>query len=158
MQSHSISDRVQCFLTSQGQRKPGEPWYVSRAGLQSSTQPYQLTAQVLVHQAGIQGEGTSVVCHAILNPVHCRIETISWSPRAFVYHHFLSDAECDHLIDIGSRRVSVAVCDLPPLLSAHSVQHTKLRTCTHVMNTLTHMSAHTGHGLGHVCKLCFSCT
>ncbi|KAG2449396.1 hypothetical protein HYH02_005546 [Chlamydomonas schloesseri] len=34
------------------------------------------------------------------------IETISWSPRAFVYHNFLSEAECDHLTDIGNKRVS----------------------------------------------------
>eukprot|EP00198_Chlamydomonas_reinhardtii_P009252 XP_001698589.1 predicted protein [Chlamydomonas reinhardtii] len=35
-----------------------------------------------------------------------RIETISWSPRAFIYHNFLSEAECDHLTDIGNKRVS----------------------------------------------------
>ncbi|PNW77989.1 hypothetical protein CHLRE_10g459900v5 [Chlamydomonas reinhardtii] len=34
------------------------------------------------------------------------IETISWSPRAFIYHNFLSEAECDHLTDIGNKRVS----------------------------------------------------
>lgn len=34
-----------------------------------------------------------------------RIETISWSPRAFIYHNFLSEAECDHLTDIGNKRV-----------------------------------------------------
>ncbi|EFJ51369.1 hypothetical protein VOLCADRAFT_120451 [Volvox carteri f. nagariensis] len=34
------------------------------------------------------------------------IETISWSPRAFVYHNFLTSAECDHLVQIGTQRVS----------------------------------------------------
>jgi prolyl 4-hydroxylase len=27
-----------------------------------------------------------------------RIETLSWSPRAFLYHNFLSDEEADHII------------------------------------------------------------
>ncbi|KAJ9507566.1 hypothetical protein QJQ45_019368 [Haematococcus lacustris] len=34
------------------------------------------------------------------------IETIAWQPRAFVYHNFLTHAECDHLVDIGDKRVS----------------------------------------------------
>ncbi|PNW83399.1 hypothetical protein CHLRE_05g244700v5 [Chlamydomonas reinhardtii] len=29
------------------------------------------------------------------------IETISWVPRAFIYHGFLSHAECDHLIGLA---------------------------------------------------------
>ena len=29
--------------------------------------------------------------------LHSEIEVLSWSPRIFVYHHFLSDAECDYL-------------------------------------------------------------
>jgi len=29
------------------------------------------------------------------------IETLSWEPRAFVYHNFLSAAECDHLISLA---------------------------------------------------------
>ncbi|KXZ48876.1 hypothetical protein GPECTOR_25g461 [Gonium pectorale] len=35
-----------------------------------------------------------------------RIETISWNPRAFVHHNFLTEAECDHLVHIGTQRVS----------------------------------------------------
>ncbi|KAG2487816.1 hypothetical protein HYH03_013660 [Edaphochlamys debaryana] len=35
-----------------------------------------------------------------------RVETISWSPRAFIHHNFLTVEECNHLVDIGSRRVS----------------------------------------------------
>ncbi|KAG2496026.1 hypothetical protein HYH03_005948 [Edaphochlamys debaryana] len=34
------------------------------------------------------------------------IETVSWAPRAFVYHHFLSPEECDHLIDLATSRLS----------------------------------------------------
>eukprot|EP00889_Picochlorum_renovo_P004771 jgi/Picre1/31801/NNA_007150.t1 len=30
-----------------------------------------------------------------------RIEQLSWSPRAYVLHNFLSDEECDHLISLG---------------------------------------------------------
>ncbi len=39
----------------------------------------------------------------------CRIETISWSPRAFVYHNFLTQEECDHLVKIGQQRVRAHV-------------------------------------------------
>lgn len=30
-----------------------------------------------------------------------RIETLSWSPRAFIYHDFLSEEECRHLMEIS---------------------------------------------------------
>lgn len=36
------------------------------------------------------------------------VETIAWSPRAFIYHNFLTLEECDHLIEIGSKRVSAS--------------------------------------------------
>eukprot|EP00873_Tetraselmis_striata_P024219 jgi/Tetstr1/444483/TSEL_032364.t1 len=29
------------------------------------------------------------------------LETISWEPRAFVFHNFLTDEECDHIIEIA---------------------------------------------------------
>lgn len=31
-----------------------------------------------------------------------RIEQISWEPRAFILHDFLSDTECEHLIKLGT--------------------------------------------------------
>lgn len=34
------------------------------------------------------------------------IETISWAPRAFVYHNFLSREECEHLKKIATPRLS----------------------------------------------------
>jgi hypothetical protein len=37
------------------------------------------------------------------------VETISWKPRAFVYHNFLSHAECDHLVSLGEQRVRACV-------------------------------------------------
>ena len=36
------------------------------------------------------------------------IEQISWSPRAQVYHNFLTPEECDHLVEIARPRMSVA--------------------------------------------------
>eukprot|EP01125_Pyxidicula_operculata_P008417 TRINITY_DN2822_c0_g1_i3.p1 TRINITY_DN2822_c0_g1~~TRINITY_DN2822_c0_g1_i3.p1 ORF type:complete len:284 (-),score=62.54 TRINITY_DN2822_c0_g1_i3:64-915(-) len=33
------------------------------------------------------------------------IETISWSPRIFVYHNFLSEAECDEIIELAGSDV-----------------------------------------------------
>jgi len=41
-----------------------------------------------------------------------KVEVVSWDPRAFVYHGFLTDAECDHFIarakDKGLKRSEVA--------------------------------------------------
>lgn len=33
------------------------------------------------------------------------IETVSWTPRAFVYHGFLSHEECDHLVQLAIKRL-----------------------------------------------------
>ncbi|GIL68396.1 hypothetical protein Vafri_21651 [Volvox africanus] len=33
------------------------------------------------------------------------IETVSWVPRAFIYHHFLTPEECDHLIEIAKPKL-----------------------------------------------------
>lgn len=30
------------------------------------------------------------------------VEILSWEPRAFLYHHFLSKEECDYLIDLAT--------------------------------------------------------
>jgi hypothetical protein len=34
------------------------------------------------------------------------VETIAWSPRAFVHHGFLSDEECEHLKQIARARLA----------------------------------------------------
>ncbi|EFJ50018.1 hypothetical protein VOLCADRAFT_89416 [Volvox carteri f. nagariensis] len=33
------------------------------------------------------------------------VETVSWMPRAFVYHQFLTPAECDHLIELATPKL-----------------------------------------------------
>uniref|UniRef100_A0A6U1L3D7 procollagen-proline 4-dioxygenase n=1 Tax=Tetraselmis chuii TaxID=63592 RepID=A0A6U1L3D7_9CHLO len=47
---------------------------------------------------------------ALLHPEHATqaagapsrwVETLSWEPRAFVYHGFLSEAECDHVVALA---------------------------------------------------------
>jgi prolyl 4-hydroxylase len=35
-----------------------------------------------------------------------RMEQVSWSPRAYVLHRFLTDEECDHIIALASRAMS----------------------------------------------------
>lgn len=35
----------------------------------------------------------------------CRIQTISWKPRAIVYHGFLSEQECRHIINVSHAQV-----------------------------------------------------
>jgi prolyl 4-hydroxylase len=34
-----------------------------------------------------------------------KVEQISWEPRAFLFHNFLSEEECDHLIDLAEGRL-----------------------------------------------------
>ncbi|TVU41307.1 hypothetical protein EJB05_14813 [Eragrostis curvula] len=34
-----------------------------------------------------------------------RVKAVSWQPRIFVYKGFLSDAECDHLVSLGKKKV-----------------------------------------------------
>lgn len=34
----------------------------------------------------------------VLHPVPSRIEQVSWAPRAYLYHNFLTSAECDYMI------------------------------------------------------------
>ena len=49
----------------------------------------------------------STILHSylpIIRPPLIRIETVAWEPRAFVYHHFLTEAEVNHLVKIGSQR------------------------------------------------------
>lgn len=36
-----------------------------------------------------------------------RIQTISWKPRAMVYHNFLSDSEARHIIGLAEHQVGV---------------------------------------------------
>jgi hypothetical protein len=30
------------------------------------------------------------------------VEVLSWKPRIFYFHHFLTDEECDHIIKLGT--------------------------------------------------------
>ena len=43
--------------------------------------------------------------HLVTSPVGCLlqvwVETVSWHPRAFVYHNFMTAEECEHLINLG---------------------------------------------------------
>ncbi|XP_044475783.1 probable prolyl 4-hydroxylase 3 [Mangifera indica] len=48
-------------------------------------------------------------------------EVISWEPRAFIYHNFLSKAECDYLINLAKpHMVASAVVDSETGQSKHS--------------------------------------
>ena len=37
----------------------------------------------------------------------CRVETLSWSPRAFVYHNFASAVECKHIMQLAKPMVGM---------------------------------------------------
>jgi len=40
----------------------------------------------------------------VLQP--CRVEQLSWKPRAWVYHSFMSAEECDHIIGLAAPRMA----------------------------------------------------
>ena len=65
-----------------------------------------------------------LACIPCRNCAH-RVETISWAPRAFVHHKFLTHAECDHLIRLGERRVRCRPLAAPPIL--HVGNNARLR-------------------------------
>lgn len=39
--------------------------------------------------------------HFGANPLSRWVEVLSWEPRAFLYHHFLTEEECNHLIEVA---------------------------------------------------------
>ncbi len=34
------------------------------------------------------------------------IELVSWSPRVFVFHNFITEADCDHIVEVGQSYVT----------------------------------------------------
>ena len=36
------------------------------------------------------------------------IEAVSWRPRAFVYHNFLTDEECEHIIKMAEPSIKIS--------------------------------------------------
>lgn len=50
-----------------------------------------------------------------MGDVACRIEALSWRPRASVYHNFMSEEECDHILNMTRAHVGAP----PPLKQRH---------------------------------------
>jgi hypothetical protein len=42
----------------------------------------------------------------VLRPSACRVEVVSWKPRAFIYHNFLSEEEAEHVKRLAAPTVS----------------------------------------------------
>ncbi|GFR44544.1 hypothetical protein Agub_g5815 [Astrephomene gubernaculifera] len=51
---------------------------------------------------------------AVSDPEVGWIETISWAPRAFIYHNFLAPEECDHLISLAKPKLERSQVVGPP--------------------------------------------
>lgn len=39
----------------------------------------------------------------------CRIEVVSWQPRAFIYHNFLTDQEAEHIKRLAAATVGLLI-------------------------------------------------
>ena len=46
-------------------------------------------------------------------PAYCRVEPVSWKPRAFVFHNFMTPEEADHIVSLAKPFVSAAALGLP---------------------------------------------
>ena len=65
----------------------------------------QSVAKDAVGRAGFGGVGFKMwrqAGSAQRSPTESWIETVSWAPRALVYHNFLTPEECDHLIGLAT--------------------------------------------------------
>jgi len=63
------------------------------------------------HAADFQWWGMapmSAHCKIVLTVCCSRVEVISWSPRAFIYHNFLSDSEISHMVQLVEDKVRAA--------------------------------------------------
>ena len=75
-----------------------------------------LASLVLAAQAARVPTGNAGGLHsggggaAAADPKRPWMELISWKPRAYLYHNFLTEEECDHIIKVRGckRRVSCA--------------------------------------------------
>jgi hypothetical protein len=73
-------------------------------------------------------------------PPSRRVETVSWAPRAFVYHNFMSDEECQHIIAKAAPHVRPGELCTPDC--SHDIcTHLPERPC---MDLMLHTS-HTSH-------------
>jgi prolyl 4-hydroxylase len=45
---------------------------------------------------------------------------VSWKPRAFIYHNFLSDAEAEHIKKLAAPTVSTSKCGSSTSMSGSS--------------------------------------
>ena len=65
-------------------------------------------------QAGSENEATD--SSRLPDSPHCacaRVEQLSWTPRAYVYHNFLSPMECEHVVKISRPLVrQLCSCDM----------------------------------------------
>lgn len=61
--------------------------------------------------------GNMFLSHPMLIVFLCRVELLSWKPRAFIYHDFLSAYECNHII----RTAQPLVSQLPVAVSAVAI-------------------------------------
>mmetsp|Transcript_21895 Transcript_21895/g.41762 ORF Transcript_21895/g.41762 Transcript_21895/m.41762 type:complete len:348 (+) Transcript_21895:64-1107(+) len=53
-------------------------------------------------------ETPSAMMHRLSDDEHKRgawVEQLSWRPRAYLYHNFMTEQECDHVIEIASKTV-----------------------------------------------------
>jgi hypothetical protein len=53
--------------------------------------------------------------------LHCRVEPVSWKPRAFVFHNFMTEEEADHIVGLAKPFVSAGpAAARPPFVPFHN--------------------------------------
>ena len=61
--------------------------------------------KVLVHRPAPQLYLSSISSLCLQEIWRGKVEQLSWEPRAFLFHNFLSDEECDHLIELAEGKL-----------------------------------------------------
>lgn len=67
---------------------------IEQANTQAQMVPYEACRHNNTHNSPL---AFSMSC--------CRIETISWKPRAYIYHNFLSQDEADYIVKLVEKKV-----------------------------------------------------
>jgi hypothetical protein len=91
--------------------RPSELYSSRRLSSCLSPTPRSSSATQPTHSAGRR---SAVLGSFVFTSVAHRIEVVSWKPRAFIYHNFLSDEEAEHMKRLAAPTVS----------SSDSKQHT----------------------------------
>lgn len=95
-------------LSASGDSKA--PWWVPARFGACSARGACLLPPLPCPAAGLIPQAKPLRAHtsspALPKPCNARVEPVSWRPRAFVFHNFMTEAEADHIVALAKPFVS----------------------------------------------------